>query len=108
MRVRPQCSGADPVVRRSDRADLQSNVALPLAKRIGEPPNQLAAELTGELSTGSTAVFADVAASGPGFLEIVRTGSFEILVRPPSRVLMISSGWAARPIASPGIPAAFR
>ena len=32
-RVRPELDGADPLVRRSDRADFQSNVALASAKR---------------------------------------------------------------------------
>ncbi|MGW4738524.1 arginine--tRNA ligase [Nocardia xishanensis] len=73
VRARPQCAGADPVLRRSDRADFQSNAALPLAKRIGEPPNQLAALLTSELSAGENAVIADVQASGPGFLNITVT-----------------------------------
>ncbi|MEV6390204.1 arginine--tRNA ligase [Nocardia xishanensis] len=72
VRARPQLAGADPVVRRSDRADFQSNAALSLAKQIGEPPNQLASELTSELSIGD-AVIAQVQASGPGFLNITLT-----------------------------------
>ncbi|MGV9823037.1 arginine--tRNA ligase [Nocardia xishanensis] len=73
VRARPQCAGADPVLRRSDRADFQANAALPLAKRIGEPPNHLAAVLTSQLSAGENAVIAGVQASGPGFLNITVT-----------------------------------
>ncbi|MEU1428135.1 arginine--tRNA ligase [Nocardia sp. NPDC005746] len=70
VRARPQSVGADPVVRRSDRADFQSNAALPLAKSLGEPPAGLAAALAGELTAGGDAVITDAAASGPGFLNI--------------------------------------
>ncbi|MFC9665576.1 arginine--tRNA ligase [Nocardia sp. NPDC127606] len=68
-RVRPEAADADPVVRRSDRADFQSNVALPLAKRVGIPPTKLGAELVTwiDLADG---VIADVQVSGPGFLNI--------------------------------------
>nr|WP_281920792.1 hypothetical protein [Nocardia cyriacigeorgica] len=37
-RVRPDLAGADPIVRRSDRADFQSNAALPLAKKSARNP----------------------------------------------------------------------
>ena len=37
--------GADPVVRRSDRADYQVNGSMALAKRTGRPPRDLAQEL---------------------------------------------------------------
>ncbi|WP_328601784.1 arginine--tRNA ligase [Nocardia terrae] len=69
-RVRPEFAGADPVVRRSERADFQSNAALPLAKRSGEAPNRLAAELTGVIADPAVA---EVRPSGPGFLNITVT-----------------------------------
>lgn len=75
VRARPQLAGADPVVRRSDRADFQSNAALPLAKGIGVAPNRLAAEIIGALTDRGDAVVADVQASGPGFLNITVTGA---------------------------------
>ena len=37
--------GADPVVRRSDRADYQVNGSMALAKRTGRPPRDLAQDL---------------------------------------------------------------
>lgn len=40
-----ELAGQDPLVRRSDRADFQSNVALALAKRAGENPRDLAEKL---------------------------------------------------------------
>src|SRR5215472_12452712 len=44
---------ADPLIRPSSFADFQSNAALPLAKRLGRPPRDIAAEPT---------------VSGPGFI----------------------------------------
>ncbi|MEU6562629.1 arginine--tRNA ligase [Nocardia nova] len=74
VRARPHAAGADPVVRRSERADFQSNAALPLAKRTGEPPHQLAADITSELGTSDHGtVIAEVCPSGPGFLNITVT-----------------------------------
>ena len=40
-RVRPELAGADPLVRRSDRADFQSNVALASAKRAQGAPRAI-------------------------------------------------------------------
>lgn len=75
-RVRPELAGADPVVRRSDRADFQSNAALPLAKKTGVKPGELAAELAGRLTgDGHTALVAAAVPSGPGFVNITVTDS---------------------------------
>src|SRR6185436_14173738 len=67
-RVRPELAGADPLVRRSDRADFQSNVALASAKRVKARPAELASELA-EALQGVDGI-ADVEVSGPGFLNI--------------------------------------
>lgn len=75
-RVRPELAGADPVVRRSDRADFQSNAALPLAKKYGLKPGDLAGELAEQLTAdGSPAPVAAAVPSGPGFLNITLTDS---------------------------------
>ena len=68
-RVRPELAGADPLVRRSDRADFQSNVALASAKRVKARPAELAGELA-EALHGADGPIADVEVSGPGFLNI--------------------------------------
>ena len=62
-------AGIDPLVRRSDRADFQSNVALSLAKRLTRPPTEIARAIRDELAR-SASWLADVAVSGPGFLNI--------------------------------------
>ncbi len=41
----PELSGADPVVRRSDRSDFQSNAALALAKAARRRPADVAVPL---------------------------------------------------------------
>jgi arginyl-tRNA synthetase len=59
--------GADPVARPSDRADYQANGVLPLAKRLGRNPRDVAADLLTRLDLKDVA---DVEIAGPGFLNI--------------------------------------
>lgn len=58
----------DPLVRRSDHADFQSNVALALAKRAGQKPRDLAEKLRPHLA--AVPWITEVALSGPGFLNL--------------------------------------
>ncbi|NDL60196.1 arginine--tRNA ligase [Phytoactinopolyspora mesophila] len=67
-RSRPDLAGADPVVRRSEHADFQSNAAFALAKRVGMRPFDLATELATALDGEQ---FGCVELSGPGFLNIM-------------------------------------
>ena len=67
-RVRPELDGADPLVRRSDRADFQSNLALASAKRLKARPAELAGQLVEALQDVDG--IAEVEVSGPGFLNI--------------------------------------
>ena len=57
---------ADPLIRPSTFADFQSNAALPLAKRLGRPPRDIAAEIVAHLDFGDIA--AEPTVSGPGFV----------------------------------------
>ncbi|CAL9493330.1 Arginine--tRNA ligase [Streptomyces sp. enrichment culture] len=66
--TRPQDAGADPLLRRSDRADYQANGILALAKKAKANPRELAAEVVSHVPTG--ALIQDVEVSGPGFLNI--------------------------------------
>ncbi len=61
-------AGADPMVRRSDRADLQVNVALGLGKKLGQPPRQVAEALVKALQVDDLVERIEVA--GPGFLNM--------------------------------------
>ncbi|MFC7310724.1 arginine--tRNA ligase [Streptomyces monticola] len=68
----PEAGSADPLLRRSDRADFQANGILALAKKLKGNPRELATQVTDALnSDGATAgLFKDVQVSGPGFLNI--------------------------------------
>lgn len=66
--TRPEAAGADPLLRRSDRADFQANGILALAKKAKANPRELAAEVVAHVATGD--VIGDVEVSGPGFLNI--------------------------------------
>ncbi|WP_077801071.1 arginine--tRNA ligase [Streptomyces sp. JHA26] len=66
--TRPEAAGADPLLRRSDRADYQANGILALAKKSKANPRELAAEVVSHITTGD--LIADVEVSGPGFLNI--------------------------------------
>ena len=57
---------ADPLIRPSQFADYQSNTSLPLAKRLGKAPRDIAAEIAGHLDVGDIAEPPTV--SGPGFI----------------------------------------
>ncbi|MFF5159929.1 arginine--tRNA ligase [Streptomyces sp. NPDC000348] len=59
---------ADPLLRRSDRADFQANGILALAKKAKANPRELAAEVVSRITTGD--LIEDVEVSGPGFLNI--------------------------------------
>jgi arginyl-tRNA synthetase len=61
-------SGEDPVIRPSQFADFQANVALPLAKRLGRKPRDVAGELAGRLDVAD--VCGSVEVSGPGFINL--------------------------------------
>jgi arginyl-tRNA synthetase len=65
---------ADPTVRPSDRADAQINGALPLAKRLGANPRDLAQRVV------DSGVLADVAGeleiAGPGFVNVTFSTDF--------------------------------
>ncbi|WP_353649018.1 arginine--tRNA ligase [Nakamurella sp. A5-74] len=60
--------GTDPVLRASQFADLQANVALALAKRVGVPPRVVAEKIVAQLDVAG--VCSAVEISGPGFINL--------------------------------------
>lgn len=64
----PEAASADPLLRRSDRADYQANGILALAKKAKANPRELAAQVVEHIVTGD--LIADVEVSGPGFLNV--------------------------------------
>jgi arginyl-tRNA synthetase len=67
-------AGADPVIRPSSFADFQSNAALPLGKRLGKAPRDIAAEIVSHLDVEGIAEPPTV--SGPGFVNFKLTGEW--------------------------------
>ncbi len=65
---------ADPVVRRSDRADYQVNGSMALAKRTGRPPRDLAQDLIDRVELADIAHPPEVA--GPGFINVTLHDAF--------------------------------
>jgi arginyl-tRNA synthetase len=61
-------AGADPLIRPSQFADFQANVALPLGKRLRRPPREVAAEIAARLDVADVATPPEV--SGPGFINL--------------------------------------
>src|SRR5260370_8676475 len=64
----PEYAGTDPVIRPSAFADFQSNVALALGRRVGQPSRELASRIAGRLTGSPEVESAEV--SGPGFINI--------------------------------------
>lgn len=67
----PEAGPADPLLRRSDRADFQANGMLALAKKLKGNPRELATKVVDALAGGD--LFKEVEVSGPGFLNITVT-----------------------------------
>ncbi|MFD4143464.1 arginine--tRNA ligase [Streptomyces sp. NPDC058572] len=67
----PEAGSADPLLRRSDRADFQANGILALAKKLNGNPRELAAKVVDAI--GPNDVLKDIEVSGPGFLNITIT-----------------------------------
>jgi arginyl-tRNA synthetase len=72
-RALPELAGADPVVRRSEHADFQSNAALALAKRARTRPAEVAGAVSQALRASTVTPVAEVTVSGPGFLNLTLT-----------------------------------
>ncbi|MEU3406855.1 arginine--tRNA ligase [Streptomyces sp. NPDC006670] len=73
----PEAGAADPLLRRSDRADFQANGILALAKKAKANPRELATTVVEAIPTGD--LIKEIEVSGPGFLNI--TVSDEAIVR---------------------------
>ena len=58
----------DPVIRRSDRADFQADVAMALAKKVGKPPRDVAKMIMDHLDV--TGICDKVEIAGPGFINL--------------------------------------
>lgn len=64
----PEAGSADPLLRRSDRADFQANGILALAKQLKGNPRELATKVVESIPAND--VLQEIEVSGPGFLNI--------------------------------------
>lgn len=67
----PEAGTADPLLRRSDRADYQANGILALAKKAKANPRELATKVVDAIDAPD--LLKDVEVSGPGFLNVTVT-----------------------------------
>ncbi|MGW7275549.1 arginine--tRNA ligase [Streptomyces sp. NPDC054864] len=67
----PEAGAADPLLRRSDRADYQANGILALAKKARANPRELATKVVDAIDAPD--LLKDVEVSGPGFLNVTVT-----------------------------------
>ncbi len=58
----------DPVLRRSDRADYQADVAMALARKLGKPPRDVATAILEHLDLSGICETVEIA--GPGFINL--------------------------------------
>jgi arginyl-tRNA synthetase len=63
-----ELADTDPLIRPSSYGDLQANVAMSLAKRLGRPPREVAAAIVERLDAGDLSERVEV--SGPGFVNV--------------------------------------
>ena len=70
----PEHAGTDPVLRPSQFADFQANVALALAKRLGSNPRTVAETLVEHLDVADVCLAPAV--SGPGFVNLTLRGDW--------------------------------
>jgi len=61
-------AAADPLIRPSAYADYQSNVAMSLARQVGQAPRDVAGSIAARLAVADAVASAEV--SGPGFINI--------------------------------------
>ncbi|QNK79736.1 arginine--tRNA ligase [Nakamurella sp. PAMC28650] len=61
-------AGTDAVIRPSQFADYQANAALPLAKRLGRKPREVAADIVAALQVDDLCAGLEI--SGPGFINL--------------------------------------
>lgn len=67
-------AGTDPLLRRSDRADYQANIAMGLGKKVRRPPRDVAAAIVEHLDVADVCERVEIA--GPGFLNLTLKSEF--------------------------------
>jgi arginyl-tRNA synthetase len=70
----PELTGTDPMVRRSERADYQADLAMGLAKQLKRAPRQVAEAVVAKLDVADVCERVEIA--GPGFINLTLAKSF--------------------------------
>jgi arginyl-tRNA synthetase len=70
----PEHAGTDPMLRPSDRADFQANVAMSLGKKVKKPPREVAAAIALHLKVEDLCEKVEIA--GPGFINLTLSSAF--------------------------------
>jgi arginyl-tRNA synthetase len=70
----PELAGIDPMVRRSERADFQADLAMGLAKSLKRPPRQVAEAVVAAADLAGVCERVEIA--GPGFINLTLAKSF--------------------------------
>ncbi|HYQ14593.1 MAG TPA: arginine--tRNA ligase [Polyangiaceae bacterium] len=92
----PEHAGLDPLVRRSDRADFQANLAMSLGKSLKMPPRQVADKLIAALEI--TDICQSVEVAGPGFINLTLQNDYlSKLLRATLRDERLGVGKATKP-----------
>jgi len=92
----PEHAGLDPLVRRSDRADFQANLAMSLGKSLKMPPRQVADKLIAALEVSDICQSVEVA--GPGFINLTLQNDYlSKLLRATLRDERLGVGKATKP-----------
>jgi arginyl-tRNA synthetase len=70
----PEHASMDPLVRRSDRADFQANLAMSLGKALKKPPREVAQALLAALDAEDVCEKTEIA--GPGFINVTLKNTY--------------------------------
>jgi arginyl-tRNA synthetase len=70
----PDAADVDPMVRRSERADYQADLAMGLAKTLKRAPRQVAEEVVAKLEVSDLCERVEIA--GPGFINLTLSAGF--------------------------------
>lgn len=70
----PDLGSVDPAVRRSDRADLQADLAMGLARSLKKPPRAIGEAIAAAIAKGGVIEKAEVA--GPGFINLTLSSAW--------------------------------
>jgi len=92
----PEHAATDPLVRRSDRADFQANLAMSLGKSLKQPPRNVAQALLAALEVDDICDKVEIA--GPGFINLtLKNNYFDALLAATLKDPRLGVGTTSKP-----------